>query len=366
MAATRRAALPQVRLLLPDAGNGRNFGLARTIGEALHARYQWELDLTVHHTLEEFQQEWDRRPADALIAFPTRPFRGGALHHLGVPTLTLLIEDPPLPAILPDDEAIGRLAGQHLQRPGWVPRAVAPFPSPWWNARLRGWREVNPEGTDDLLPKEPRQREAWVKALPANTALFAANDSTALAVATAARRVGRTIGGDLRVLGVDNEIDCLLTTPALSSIALPLRTIGLQAVRQLALQFQNKAIPPRTVVPPGALVVRRSSDPFVDAPDWLRTMEEHLRMTIASGRPPDLLRLLAAQGVHRTTVSRAWRTVTGMSVRDYVHHLRHEIAQSRLAEGRSEVSVAASLGLGSVQALRRILGRTGPQGASRQ
>jgi LacI family transcriptional regulator len=65
------------------------------------------------------------------------------------------------------------------------------------------------------------------------TAVFAANDLSAIAALTAARDLGLRVPEDLSVIGFDNVPESALATPPLTTIAQPLRQMGAEAVRLL-------------------------------------------------------------------------------------------------------------------------------------
>ena len=197
---------------------------------------------------------------------------------------------------------------------------------------------------------------AWIRGLPTGTALFASHDHVGLRLVRLAHLAGRRVGRDLRILGVDDDLGGLMTSPPLSSIALPMRTLGRVAVRTMAALLAGKEVPACQVSAPLGVVVRGSSDPLVEAPEWIRDLALDLRAQIASGRRPEIGPLLKRQGRHRATINRAWREALGCSVMDYLQEVRRELARIRLADGAGDPdAVAKSLGLESGRSLRRLL-----------
>ena len=89
------------------------------------------------------------------------------------------------------------------------------------------------------------------------TALFAVNGSVAIGVLAASRDLGLRVPEDLAVVGFnDNELSQMLAVP-LSSVAIPLETMGRLAVDLLIEQIQGR--PARSKVLQPRLVARASS-----------------------------------------------------------------------------------------------------------
>ena len=83
---------------------------------------------------------------------------------------------------------------------------------------------------------QSRRRElgAWLAALPRPTAIFAANDPTARAVAEAALAQKLRIPDDIAILGIDDDPKfCLSSSPALSSVVQDFESCGYQAAEAL-------------------------------------------------------------------------------------------------------------------------------------
>ena len=65
------------------------------------------------------------------------------------------------------------------------------------------------------------------------TAVFAANDLSAIATVTAARGLGLTVPGDLSVIGFDNVPESAMASPPLTTIKQPLQQMGAEALTLL-------------------------------------------------------------------------------------------------------------------------------------
>lgn len=65
------------------------------------------------------------------------------------------------------------------------------------------------------------------------TAVFAANDLSAIAVMEVARELGLSVPDDLSVIGFDNVPESALASPPLTTIAQPLQQMGAEALRLL-------------------------------------------------------------------------------------------------------------------------------------
>ena len=92
------------------------------------------------------------------------------------------------------------------------------------------------------------------------TAVFAANDLSAIRVLEIARELGLRVPQDLSVVGFDNVPEAANAVPALTTVAQPLHQMGAEAVR-LLLGLLAGATSEEHLLLPATLVVRASSAP---------------------------------------------------------------------------------------------------------
>ncbi len=135
--------------------------------------------------------------------------------------------------------------------------------------RERGYREalavarvdidddlIQTGGYDAATATEPAR---WLLELdPRPTAIFAANDVTALETMAVARSLGLRVPEDLSVIGFDNVPESALGDPPLTTVEQPIRQMGIDAVRLLLELLEDPSLPPARVILPTRLVVRQS------------------------------------------------------------------------------------------------------------
>jgi LacI family transcriptional regulator len=93
------------------------------------------------------------------------------------------------------------------------------------------------------------------------TAIFAANDDSALGVITAAQRRGIAVPQQLSVIGFDDIPKAAVATPPLTTVRHPLREIGATAARVLINAIAGTSQGSRRVELSSELVVRESTAP---------------------------------------------------------------------------------------------------------
>jgi LacI family transcriptional regulator len=104
-----------------------------------------------------------------------------------------------------------------------------------------------------LLAQEPRP-----------TAIFAANDASAIETIAVARSLGLSVPDDLSVIGFDNVPESALCEPPLTTIEQPIQGMGEEAVRMLLGLIDDPTSRPAQVILPTRLVERASCKPFAD------------------------------------------------------------------------------------------------------
>ncbi len=92
------------------------------------------------------------------------------------------------------------------------------------------------------------------------TAIFAANDVSALATISVAGSLGIAVPDDLSVVGFDNVPDSALSEPPLTTIEQPIQQMGFDAARILIRLIAKQPVPDHTMLPT-RLVVRGSCRP---------------------------------------------------------------------------------------------------------
>jgi LacI family transcriptional regulator, galactose operon repressor len=114
--------------------------------------------------------------------------------------------------------------------------------------RVGGYQtETAAEGTRELLALADRP-----------TALFAANDVTAIAAMSVARSFGLAVPDDLSVIGFDNVPESALSEPPLTTIEQPIQQMGYDAVKILISLIDGSEHVPEHTLLPTRLVVRGS------------------------------------------------------------------------------------------------------------
>ncbi|WP_211240969.1 LacI family DNA-binding transcriptional regulator [Hamadaea tsunoensis] len=177
------------------------------------------------------------------------------------------------PVVTIDYEQAGYLAGRHLRELGHERVAVlASLPS--HQDRLDGFRKAF--ARDGIAVPDSAVHvatdasavggfDAAVRALarmPEVTAIFATHDILALGALEAARAEGRSVPGDLSIVGHDDVAETRHTRPTLTTVAIPARDMARQAVELLLRSVEDERPPVNALqLLRPTLVVRASSGP---------------------------------------------------------------------------------------------------------
>jgi LacI family transcriptional regulator len=93
------------------------------------------------------------------------------------------------------------------------------------------------------------------------TAIFAANDVSAMEVVSVARSLGLRVPEDLSVVGFDNVPESALCDPPLTTVDQFVQRLGVRAIEMLIRLIEDPSREPEQIVLPTELVVRGSSAP---------------------------------------------------------------------------------------------------------
>jgi len=194
------------------------------------------------------------------------------------PIVFLTMQPQPGVAVINTDNVLGaRLATRHLLEQGRRVIGHISGPQEWWEARerQRGWRqtllEAGREAPEELVVEgnwSAASGEAGLYRLleqrPDLDAVFAANDQMALGALRVAHRLGKTVPGELAVVGYDNIPEAAYFWPSLTTVRQHLSDVGGLAVQSLHALVETKRngkeTPPPTVQTLSPeLIVRESS-----------------------------------------------------------------------------------------------------------
>ena len=198
----------------------------------------------------------------------------------------------------------------------------------------------------------------WIGRQPKPLALLACNDERAQQALTLCRQAQIAVPDQVAVLGVDNDdVECELCDPPLSSIDPNCEQIGYQAAASLDRMMKGKAPPPsRILVPALCVVARRSTDALAvddpDAAEAIRFVREHACQGILI---EDVMKHVS---VSRSTVQRWFEKHLGRSpaveiVRVQVQHIQ----ESLRATNMTLEEIAYSTGFAHVESMQRTFKR---------
>lgn len=233
----------------------------------------------VSQTLEPFVPftQLDLTAIDGVIGFFHERAWAEAVIRAGVPAVNIStrLEDIPLPRISNDDEAVGRMGGEHLLERGFVNHAFFTLSDDWLvRRRCEGFKRHVEKKTgrpchvfhaDPLVMPREQAVDEWLLSLPKPIAVFGSIDPAARLVIRRAAELGMKVPDEVAVLGVNNERWMVyMESIAMSSIELNERRIGYLAAQLLDELMEGKPAPAQPKwIPPIGVVTRRSTDTVI-------------------------------------------------------------------------------------------------------
>ncbi len=290
--------------------------------------------------------------------------------------------DHPLPRIPLDDVAIGATAAQHLLQRGFIHLAAISYhQAAFAQARVIGFiHEVTQRHGDMVVPQfliplgQLRRRNAraqivadrrlrqWLVNLPKPVGVLAVNDELGLILTEACREQNIHVPEQVAVVGVDDDdLTCSMAHPPLSSVVLPVRSLGYAAAQMLDQLMEGHKPQAPAPLAPLDVRTRQSTDIMaIDDADLaaaLRFIRLHAAEPIAM---PDLLRHIP---VSRRSLERRFRLILGRTFLEELQRVRIEMAQQLLASTNLPMPlIAQRCGLGTGKQLstlfRTITGET--------
>ncbi len=296
------------------------------------------------------------------------------IRRSGIPAVDLRFAVPNLglPAVGIDNATVVRRAVDHFLDRGYTRFAFCSYPrgsSRWMDVRADLFQQLvgslgfacelftgeARRGRSLSWEQEQQQLTRWVKRLARPIAVMACNDDRGLQLLDACRRADVRVPDDVSVLGVDNdEFECGLATPSLSSIDINLEGIGYRAAELLDGLMHKKPPPAEPVLlPAGDVIPRHSTDALaIDDPELcavVRYLREHACERI---RMDDVTQ---ATGMERRTLERKMKEVFGRSPKDELLRIQIDEAKRLLLGTELSVKVvSARTGFGNSRYFSKI------------
>ena len=292
-------------------------------------------------------------------------------HRLGLSMVVLASGSRLAPCVLVDDEAVGRMAADHLHGLG-LNRFGYVWQSDWLefvHHRGAGFAAgladhghagelVESFVSDAQLRRTDAERrlQAWLVSLDKPCGIFAANDILAAEVIAAAHRADLRVPEDLAVVGVDDdELANAFSEVPLSSVIQPSYQMGYEGARLLDRELSRGGVTPlqrpKTLrLPPAGVVARASSDLVAEADPQvsaaLRLIREH------AGEAIDVAWIVQQLPVTRRTLERRFKAQVGRTPLEQIRRVRLANAKELLLQTDLPVEVVARRsGLGNGRAM---------------
>jgi LacI family transcriptional regulator len=253
-----------------------------------------------------------------------------------------------LPWIRSDDQAIGRLAAEHLFERGFRHFAFCGFTSHDWSRKRReGFVAALEQGGGTFhdayespwesahslaVEREQDKIGRWLQALPRPVGVLACNDLRGQHVLDACRQVNLAVPEEAAVVGVDNDaLLCGLCHPPLSSVIPNAEQIGVQAAVLLdRLMAGDNAAQQGVLIAPLRVVTRQSTDVLAIDNPRIAAAERCIRERACRGIT--VSDVLAQVSVSRIQLERQFRRYLGHSPQAEIRAVQVKRVKQLLAE----------------------------------
>lgn len=361
-----KLARPRVALLIESS---RAYGRDLLVGIAKYIRIHgpWSIEFEEGDPGGSLPPWFGRCKWDGIIARVTTPAIARAMRRTGAPVVDLYggLPESGFPHIRSDEDAVGRMAADHLIARGFRRFGFCGYNgADWSNLRRRGFEKrvteagfpcqtfENPLQARPAANREYEEHDArhaqelrrWLESRPKPFGLMACNDSRGRQVLSCCRESGLAVPDDVGVIGVDNdEIFCELSDLPLSSVILNAQRIGYEAAALLdrTMAGELRGGEPSVLVKPHGLATRRSTDVLAieDRPiaAALRLIREHACEGV---KVPFLAKSV---GLSRRALERRLDQAIGRSPKEEILRVRLNQVCRLLTESKLPLAAVAEL-----------------------
>jgi LacI family transcriptional regulator, galactose operon repressor len=378
---------PSVAILIESS---RGYGRELLLGVANYIRDHspWFVYRQEQKLVDEFPRWLKSWRGEGIITRLENPKAVQFIRRLGIPVVQLhdVPPDRKCPSVSTDNDAVARMAFEHLRERGFRRFAFSGFTGAnYSDSRRRAFvRLVEKQGWHchvyqnswelelDRIPgsgyfglktvaagcfgTKNRERAAgWIKELPKPIGLLTCDDIHGQQMLDACFTAGVTVPKEVAVIGVNNdEVLCEFSHPSLTSVVPNARRIGYEAAALLDRMMAGEQPPSVPVqVDPKGVASRRSTEVFSieDRPlaNAIRFIEERPCKEL------DVKSLAKAAALPRSTLERRFARVLGHSPKVEIQRVRLNHARQLLAETDLPLDlIAKKIGFEHAEYLRRI------------
>jgi LacI family transcriptional regulator len=351
------AKRPHVALLI-ETSNSYARGLLRGVYAYLREHRPWSIYLPE-------QGRGDAPPTwlkswhgDGIIARIENARIAKAVRETGAPAVDVSAARlmPELPCIETDNEAITRLAFDHLFERGFRNLAYCGDDRFQWSIERALWfgemaREAGcslavypPDrrrATSIAWEQEEKELAAWLRHLPKPCGLMACYDIRGRQVLDVCRRGGVAVPDELAVVGVDNDdLLCSLTDPPLTSVTPDTHRTGFEAAELLdQLMAGRKVAGGLCRIKPTGIVTRQSTDVLATADAEVSSAVRYIRDHACDGiKVDDVLKIVP---VSRRILESRFKKMLGHTPHEEILRVQLQRVRQLLEETDLSLSVIA-------------------------
>jgi len=342
---------PEVALLVETS---TTYGRDVLSGIAAYVRENgpWSVKLE-QRSIREGMPNWLRRwRGDGIISRLPLLEMAEFSRRTGIPVIDMneQIADLGLPLVFNDQQAIGRIAAEHLLERGFKQFAYIGQRGGFWSdGRWEGFSTAVAQagypcyefvGKGRTMADYQRRIwetetplvAQWVADLPKPIGVMACNAFRACQLLDACRQVGVAVPEQVAVIaGDEEEVACRMAIPALSAVVNSGRQIGYQAARMLDRLMHGQPLEQTKVfIPPERVITRQSTDILAINDPLVAKALEFIRHYACQGIQVE--DVLQAVDVSRSTLQKRFRQVLGRTIHDLILKFRIQRVKALLAE----------------------------------
>jgi LacI family transcriptional regulator len=257
-----------------------------------------------------------------------------------------------VPEVVGNQAEIARIGAEHLMRNGYVNFAYVGDMNTFDWARERGEifeYYVNkqnkrchsywcPAAESKNWDREQQHLRQWLRKLPKPIGILGADDVRGRQIIEACRIAGIRVPEEVGVLGIGNdELQCELTEPPLSSIALNTEMAGYRAAQALH-HLMDGGVSKHVVIAiePLEVVQRRSTEYHCSSDTGIAKAIRYIRTHAL--RPIQVAEVANHVGYSRRSLEQRFRKFTGRTLLVEIHNARIEKARNYLLETHMTVA----------------------------